>query len=429
MDGGDGMNTATLLRQVEAANGNSFLNDAFIFVGTSAGGINALFLAKNKNPTNALSEIQNFWNDVNLATYAGIQPDQALQQVLEGFQASPLFPAVSNQWQSLAGGIVRNLFGFGLAAGGLRSVFLNDTLKQYLIQYFGSTLTLGDLATPPAGYGYVVIVSFELDNQQTRIAQSWRSRLFTNLPYTPRPGEPIENDVDELVVDVALRTATAPVELPIYQSTAGTGPGFVDGGLAANNPAMIALSAIAGTLSRGVPPAPSIPIGDALSQILLLSVGTGRNLVGTPTPYLDPEFTNGSAPWGYTRWLFDPNNPLVLVNAFLDGANEAVAWECGILLPDGNFWRLNVPLRNMVVADDPDVATLVQRTSAWLNSSGWTTPALPPPPGAVLGPPAVAPSTPPAPTVAASTILQRPGPSTPDDRIGLAHVAPTTEHS
>jgi hypothetical protein len=102
----------------------------------------------------------------------------------------------------------------------------------------------------------------------------------------------------------------------------------------------------------------------------MLSVGTGRNLVGN-AQYLAPEFTDGSAAWGYHQWLLDPSNPLVLIDAFLNAGNEAVSWQCNILMGESHFHRLNVPLKRMCVINDPETEALVADSAKWLNTTTW----------------------------------------------------------
>lgn len=371
MDGGNGINTATLLQRLETATQRSFLNQTDIFVGTSAGGINSLFFAAASNPTEALADIQKFWLDVNLSILGGQVTPEAIQAAAQSTE-----PAPSNPTSPLAGGqeatgtgkdVIQDILGLGCAAAGFRSLFLNDEMKHFLIRHFGATTTLKDLNKP------VILVSFKLDNGKPGIRRSWEARLFTNLPYRPKGINDLVSDPDEQdhkVVDVALRTSAAPLELPIYQSMDGKGAGYVDGGLVANNPAMIALSAIVGTLAQGGGGIEPVPPTESLRDINLLSVGTGRNLVGT-AQYLQPEFTNGSAPWGYRQWLFDPSNLLVLVNSWLQAGNEAVSWQCERLLGEKNFHRLNVPLKNMIVEDNPETNALVMEASAWLKRGAW----------------------------------------------------------
>jgi hypothetical protein len=160
------------------------------------------------------------------------------------------------------------------------------------------------------------------------------------------------------------------LELPIYQGMDGTGPGYVDGGLVANNPAMIALSAILGTLRRAAGAKAKLDLDDALSEINLLSVGTGRNLVGT-AQFLDPEFSGGSAAWGYKQWLFDPSNLVVLIDAWIQGGNIAVSKQCELLMGDENFHRLNVPLQFMMAEKSPATDAVVAEAAAWLQTKNW----------------------------------------------------------
>jgi hypothetical protein len=373
MDGGNGLNTAELLAQLEHVDHRRFLDQTDIFAGTSAGGINSLFFASSNNPTDALLDIKNFWSKVNASILEGLE-SPAAQQALQENQA---FMAAAPPSPVDLGTFIRTAVGLSMAALGLRSLFLNDAMKAFLLQRFGD-MRLGDLKRYP-----VVIITFQLDKQpasQSTDQRSWAAKLYTNLDHSvhvsngsvtrlPNP------DMNERVVDVAMRTSAAPLELPIYQTFYGSEgeSGFVDGGLVANNPSMITLAAIVGSLANGTTSQPPQPAGESLKEILMLSVGTGRNLIGT-AQYLEPEFTNGSAAWGYQKWLLDPANPLVLVDAFLQGGNESAAFQSRILLGDDNFNRLNVPIKNFLVPDDPRTREAAARSAEWLRNTGWYVP-------------------------------------------------------
>lgn len=374
MDGGNGMNTGDLLTQVETLVKTDFLNKTDIFVGTSAGGINSLFFAKHDNPAEALTEIKSFWLDVNLSILGGVQADKGVRGAHAAVESSvPERLNAGERIEDISGAIIKDVLGLGCAVAGFRSLFLNDIMKGFLTRYFQGFPTLADLKRN------VVICTFKLDNGEAGADRSWVPRLYTNLPHPPdKLVNPAEDELN--LVDVAMRTAAPPVGLPIYQSSSGIGSGYVDGALVANNPGMIALAAIVGTLEHGVPPhIPPIPPTEALKDIYILSVGTGRNLVGT-AQYLAPEFTNGSAPWGYQQWLVDPTNLLVLIDAFYQGGNESVAWQCAHLLGAKNFFRLNVPLVHMTVPSDPTTAQCVTAAANWVESSPWGNE---PPPAAV----------------------------------------------
>jgi hypothetical protein len=372
MDGGNGLNTAELLTQLENTEGRRFLDQTDIFTGTSAGGINSLFFAASNNPTDALADIKTFWNKINISILEGLESPAAQQSLRQNQAFMAAVPPSAD-----IGTFIRTAAGLSMALWGLRSLFVNDAMKAFLLQRFGD-MRLGDLHRYP-----VVVLSFQLDKQpasQSTDMRSWAPKLYTNLDYTVQVSngsvtQQPNPDMEERVVDVAMRTSAAPLELPIYQSLHGTEglSGFVDGGLVANNPSMITLAAIVGSLANGTTSQPPQPAGDSLNEIKMLSVGTGRNLVGT-AQYLEAEFTDGSAAWGYQKWLLEPSNPLVLVDAFLQGGNESAAFQCRILLGDDNFNRLNVPIKDFLVPDDPRTRAAVASSAAWLRKSGWYVP-------------------------------------------------------
>jgi uncharacterized protein len=375
MDGGNGLNTAELLTQLENVQHKRFLDDAAVFAGTSAGGINSLYFAAAANPTDALADIKTFWNQVNVSILEGLSSPTVQHAIQQSHAAGAAALAQMNTppagHPSDIGTFIRTAAGVSMAALGFRSLFLNDAMKALLLQRFGD-MRLKDLKKK------VVIVSFQLDKQIASVSsneRSWAPKLYTNLkrtlsvPHGTVTQDP-NLDLEELVVDVAMRTSAAPLELPIYQSFYGVPglSGFVDGGLVANNPSMITLAAIIGSIMNPQANTGGRASGDLLDLLLVLSVGTGRNLVGT-AQYLDPEFDNGSAAWGYQKWLIDPSNLLVLVDAFLQGGNESAAFQCRVLLNE-NFNRLNVPIKDFLVPDDPRTREAVARSARWLEQKG-----------------------------------------------------------
>lgn len=283
-----------------------FLNQVDLFAGTSVGGISALYLASHDDPSAALPGFSKFVND----SFRGMMNAKGLQNI-------------------------------PLAAIGLSSLFSIDTLRTYLIGQFGATTTLGDLKHS------VMVVSFQLDNEQPGADRSWVPRIFSNFPGDP--------DRDELVVDVALRTSALPMIYPIYQSMAGTGPGFVDGAIVANNPAMCAL-------------AQALSVRE-VEQLLLLSIGTGRNVIGN-TKYLAPQMVKGTANWGSGPWMFHASDPLILLDLLLQSGSAAVDWQCAQVLGE-RFHRLNAELVHERVVDDPQTQQLIRSAVEWIAAQGW----------------------------------------------------------
>lgn len=364
LDGGVGRQLPQVLwgiaQGIEAVEGQRFLDHVDLFAGVSAGGINALFLAKYDDPTRALQEITSFWSKIEFDVLKGLGA-----QSLASLDAAA---AVSH--------MLTATMGLGGTLTGQRPLHLNHQLRDVLIHHFGRHTTLRDLKQN------VVIVSFALDavvdphlglaGVNALPVRTWKPKIFNNLD---RDGE---SDLDELVVDVALRSCACPIELPVYQGLAGLGPGYVDGGVVANNPAMIALTAILGQWHQQGPADEPHGRAFALSDMLLLSIGSPRNLIAN-TQNLVPQFTNGAADWGYSQWLFDFNHPLALVDLMLQGSTLAIAYQCKQLL-GRHFFRLHTPATphqlppTHAATSNPIYTPLLQAAGRWLYASGWLEP-------------------------------------------------------
>jgi Dyp-type peroxidase family len=149
-------------------------------------------------------------------------------------------------------------------------------------------LTLGDLVQK------VLIPAFDLDNEGRRDgkpdSQKWKPKLFHNLD-----GE--RHDCGLPIWKVAMYTTALPVYFP-------SADGYIDGGVYANNPAMCALAQVFDP-RYGPRPKP------ALHDIVMLSIGSGRNLKSLPR---DAEWwqrfpfgrrkgdPKAALDWGAVRW-------------------------------------------------------------------------------------------------------------------------------
>lgn len=189
-------------------------------------------------------------------------------------------------------------------------------LIEILAGQFGA-MTLGDLPKR------VLVPTFDLDNapETAGVRRMWKAKYFHNYPG---PG----TDAGEKVVDVAVRTSAAPTYFPIYQ-------GYIDGGVVANNPAMSALA-------QALHPTTG---GQELSNLVLLSVGTGYN-----PRHL--ESMNGD--WGLTQWA--PH----LINLMLEGGAGVVEYQCHQIL-DQRFLRLNPLLPAPIGLDRVDQIPLLMQ--------------------------------------------------------------------
>ncbi len=173
----------------------------------------------------------------------------------------------------------------------------------------------------------VVVATFDLDSGSvTREGvRSWKPKFFHNFE------EPGSTDRDQLVVDVAMRSCSAPTYFPIYQ-------GYVDGGVVANNPSMCALAQALHDDTGG----------QHASYVALLSVGTG-----VVPRFVDEEDAN----WGYAQWA----KPLL--NIVFEGGSGLADYECRQIL-GRRYQRLNPVLDTAVALDSVESCTELERVAA-----------------------------------------------------------------
>jgi uncharacterized protein len=257
MDGGGirGILTARVLERLEAAV-PGFLAKVDLFAGTSTGGILTGGLAFGFHPT----ELRQLYENLAHVVFA----DTLLDNIKD----------------------LGNLIGAQYSVG---------PLKNELVKHFGD-ITLAELPKK------VLISAFDLDNKATPPAvRTWKMKFFHNYPGP-------DSDGSELLSDVVVRTSVAPTYFPIYQ-------GYIDGGVAASNPAMCALAqALHGSTG-----------GQQLNDVVLLSLGTGVN-----HHYLTSE--NGD--WGLANWA--PH----MVNLMLEGSAGLADYQCRQVLGD-QYHRVN----------------------------------------------------------------------------------------
>jgi uncharacterized protein len=290
IDGG-GVNvlmSLLLLRRIEHAR-PGFLAATDLFVGTSAGGISAMIVAAADDPRTGLERAIQFW------------------------EKSPVFMRQAR----------RSLTGFT----GATALYSNRPLQRALKGILGET-TLRELPHK------VLVASIQLDNRATDLElRSWRPRSLSNLD--------VEGGayLNGRAVDIALRSAAAPVVWPIHQ-------GYVDGGLFANDPSMLALTRVLEG-RRNV----AIPGGhgrDELADISLFSVGEGQ------VPHY---LQTGNENWGYQQWLFHRKRPFALLELALNSTAEAISEQCRLLLGDHQYYRLNPdvkpPVGRAIQLSDP----------------------------------------------------------------------------
>lgn len=190
-----------------------------------------------------------------------------------------------------------------------RPKYSNNNFRELLTSHLGNR-RLGDLSHK------FMAPSFQLDDQAAR---DWDPVFFHNFPDSPY--------LEELGIDIALRSAAAPTIFPSHQ-------GYIDGGVMANNPSTAAIAIALGHSQ----PAPQ------LSDIRLLSIGTGLS------PSIIATDTTG---WGQIQWLLNPfRSPTTpLLNILFDGVVEADDEMSNSILGD-HYWRLNPLLTKPTQLDD-----------------------------------------------------------------------------
>ncbi|HSM56679.1 MAG TPA: patatin-like phospholipase family protein [Candidatus Sulfomarinibacteraceae bacterium] len=161
----------------------------------------------------------------------------------------------------------------------------------------------------------VLVSAFDLDNEHpdpTR--RHWKPKFFHNFPG-------IDSDADIPAYKVALYTSAAPTYFP-------TVDGFIDGGVAANNPSMAALTQTQDRRAEMIR-------RPALEEIVLLSLGTGQ-----PSHFIE----GARHDWGYAQWA----KPLL--NIMLDGASGIADYQCRQILGD-RYHRLSPLLPQPIELD------------------------------------------------------------------------------
>ncbi len=255
----------------------NWLEGVDLFAGTSTGGILSLGLA------------------------SGLTPAELKQMYLK--HGAEIF--ADSLWDD-----VKDL---GRLAG---AEYSSDNLKRITQEIFGDR-TLGDLKQR------VVVPVFDLDNEaQDARSRSWKPKIFHNFPGP-------DVDADMPLWKVAFYTSLAPTYFP-------PSDGYIDGGVFANSPGMIALGQTQD--QRSAEPNP------ALDEVRLLSLGTGRSLSFIDKPNPD---------WGEWKWV----RPLLqlMFQADMDVAD----YQCRQFLGD-RYHRLNLNFPPGTKIPMDDVVSVVE---------------------------------------------------------------------
>ena len=295
LDGGPaGLLQAHLLGYLEARV-PGFLDKTQLFAGTSDGAFVALTLA------------------------ASLRRGRPATEALA--RAVAINEAVVRQFKVTAWGVA----GFAL---GVRSLVDGKGMERVLREEFGDR-TLGWLLEGDApGRGrHVMVIAFD--------AASWAPGLLDNLDA--------DYPKDQTLLDVALSGSALPLLLPAHFSAARQDRLFLDGGVVANNPTMLAMTHMLDLMAR----THNTPLArDELSKLRVLSLGgvtatdeapdtiAGRLLAGLRGArkrlLRSTRSASGEAPWGWISWAL--RYPNLVPDLFLNGSEGSVDYQCRQLL-------------------------------------------------------------------------------------------------
>ncbi len=281
LDGGGirGIFVAALLAGLEADLGHPILDSFDLVVGTSTGGIIALALGAGLSPAEILH--------VYVSKQDRIFPRR--------------FPSLRN---------LRWLLGTKYDAAGLEAV-LRDVLGDRL---------LGDSRVP------LVIPAFDLSTNDVHLFKT---------AHHPR----LRRDWKLPMWSVAMATSAAPTYFPTFRLP-GEGSRLVDGGVWANNPAMVGLTEAVSLF------------GQTLADIRLLSVGTTTDVRARPRRF------DGA---GVAQWLLRSPG---LLDVVLRAQGVGAFAQARLLLGDDRAYRLSPFVSDAALRlDRADAADLIALAS------------------------------------------------------------------
>lgn len=263
LDGGGlrGLITARMLQRLNARPAIAgWLDKADLIAGTSTGGILALGLAAGKTP----------------------------QQIADLYKIKG--PDIFDD------SLLDNVLDLGRTIG---AEYSSRVLRKELRAIFGAT-TLAQLGRK------VTIPTFDLDNEATGANErTWKPKIFHNFSGPDSDGE-------FLAADIALYTSAAPTYFP-------SADGYIDGGVFANNPSLVALAQAISQQNKAAERA-------NIDDVVLLSVGTGKSLNYIKGKTLD---------WGYAQWV----KPLITI--LMDGVAGIADYQASQLLGE-RYRRLEI---------------------------------------------------------------------------------------
>jgi hypothetical protein len=279
IDGGGtrGLMPSTILHNIEKETGKSITDLFDVIVGSATGGIIATALAAGVSTNDII--------DIYFSKASFILPTNFFRKL----------------WNPV------NLFA---------PKYPNKNLKQLLEDKFGCTNTLGSVNEKFGKSTIFLIASLELSPElEPGETPSFKIKIYNSAS---------PHDRGESLVDVALRTSAAAVNLPIYQN-------FGEGGNYANDPALIGFSYSIGGKGTGQGTNEfEKGLGADIADIRVLSLGCGSD----GGSFFDKkEIGNGN--WGLIKWMGR------LVNLVIDTNMVYTQYLMREMLEEKQYLRIN----------------------------------------------------------------------------------------
>ncbi|CAA7410007.1 unnamed protein product [Spirodela intermedia] len=262
-----------------------------VIAGTSTGGLVTAMLtapSEHNRPILAAKDIKDFYLE----------------------NCPKIFPQIGGP---LAG--IRQLIN-GITGPRYNGKYLHKLIREKL-----GSVKLGDTLTN------VLIPAFDIRNLQPTVFSSFEAKNGNCLNVT--------------LSDVCISTSAAPTYLPAYYFNVQTPRGgkrefnLIDGGVAANNPALLAIRDMTKETRRKNPEAANSKQLD-LKKVLLISLGTG-------TTQMDKYSAGDAAKWGIVGWLNSQgSNPLidVFTQASVDMVDLHISGVFQTLRCEANYLRI-----------------------------------------------------------------------------------------
>lgn len=281
------LTNAILMRIVE--HNPKFLDNVDLICGTSAGGILACLLA------------------------AGYTPKEC--DKIYSFCIPHIFPL--NPWRILNPWKAK----------------YSDKAKQELFEHFFDGRKMKDLKKNCA------VIAFRLDGKKSEThsffdREGWRPAVFSNMETDNIKNVQPDSELD--VWDAAMRTSAAPTYFPVFK-------GYVDGGIVANNPTIIAVA-------KAIAHFPNV----TSRNIAVLSLGAGtyprHTNIFSKAKDVDKNKNKNEinhADWGIKQWI-----PFLL-DLILDGDSVTTEMTLHYLLRgNGMYHRIDPLLPRQIPLDD-----------------------------------------------------------------------------